>query len=75
MPVSEAIIGIDGTSMKEILIPAGTTVVVGIRSANLNTAVWGEDAREFKPERWLSPLPASVTDARIPGVYSNLYVN
>jgi len=26
----------------------------------------GEDAAEWKPDRWLSPLPSSVTDARVP---------
>ncbi|KAI0073418.1 hypothetical protein K474DRAFT_1710699 [Panus rudis PR-1116 ss-1] len=31
-----------------------------------------EDAKEWKPERWLSPLPQSVVDEHIPGIYSNL---
>ncbi|GLB40486.1 putative cytochrome P450 [Lyophyllum shimeji] len=30
------------------------------------------DAAEWKPERWLSPLPQAVQDAHIPGIYSNL---
>ena len=37
--------------------------------------MWGEDALEWKPERWLAPLPSTVADAKIPGVYSNLYVS
>ena len=32
------------------------------------------DALEWKPERWLSPLPQAVIDAHLPGVYSHLYV-
>lgn len=72
MPLSEPIPCLDGTTMKEIPVPAGTTVLIAIRPTNLNKDVWGDDVLEFKPERWLSPLPTTVTDARIPGVYSNL---
>jgi hypothetical protein len=32
----------------------------------------GEDALEFKPERWISPLPDAVGDAALPGVYFQL---
>ena len=72
MPLSEPITCVDGSSMGEIPVPAGTTIVVAIRPSNLNEELWGEDVLEFKPERWLSPLPSDVTEARIPGVYSNL---
>ncbi|KAI0716800.1 cytochrome P450 [Earliella scabrosa] len=72
MPLSEPITGVNGTELHEIPVPKDTTVVVGIYSANRNKAIWGDDALEWKPERWLSPLPSSVTEAKIPGVYSNL---
>lgn len=75
MPVSQPIMGVDGTSMNEVAVPAGTTIVIAIRSSNINKTVWGEDSLEFKPERWMGSLPSSVTESRIPGVYSNLYVN
>lgn len=58
--------------MSEIPVPQGTTVVVGIRASNLNPALWGDDVKEWKPERWLGNLPATITDAHLPGVYSNL---
>ncbi|TBU52591.1 hypothetical protein BD310DRAFT_831896 [Dichomitus squalens] len=32
----------------------------------------GDDAYEWKPERWLGPLPETVERAAIPGVYSHL---
>lgn len=60
--------------MREIPVPKDTTIYIGIRASNLDKRIWGEDALEFKPERWMSPLPSSVTEARIPGVYSNLWV-
>ncbi|KAL1706742.1 cytochrome P450 [Schizophyllum commune] len=72
LPFSKPIIGEDGREVSEVLVPAGTVVVIAIMNANRNKEIWGEDADEWKPERWLEPLPASVTDAHIPGVYGNL---
>ena len=67
-------IGVNGVPMKEIPVPKGTTIYVAIRASNLDKRIRGEDALEWKPERWLSPLPESVVNARIPGIYSHLYV-
>ena len=72
MPLSQPIRGVNGQMMSEVPLSKGTTVVIGIRACNLNTALWGDDARQWKPERWLGNLPGSITDARVPGVYSNL---
>lgn len=72
MPLSEPIVGNDGRLMKEIFVPAGTEIILASRAVNRDPSIWGEDAAEFKPERWLSPLPASVLDAHVPGVYANL---
>lgn len=72
MPLSEPMISVDRTTINEIPVPAGTTVIVAIRPVNQSKDIWGDDAKEFKPERWLSPLPSTVMDAHVPGVYSNL---
>ncbi|KAL1744127.1 cytochrome P450 [Schizophyllum fasciatum] len=72
MPFSKPVIGKDGREVSEVLVPAGTVMVIAIMNANRNKDIWGEDALEWKPERWLKPLPSTVTDAHIPGVYSNL---
>ena len=66
--------GVDGKLMNEIFVPKDTSVAVGLLASNRNKAIWGEDAEEWKPERWLSPLPESVGEAHVPGIYSNLYV-
>ena len=58
--------------MHEIFIPQNTDIIIGVLGWNCNKAVWGEDALEWKPERWLSPLPAKVTDSHVPSVYSHL---
>ena len=72
LPLSEPIRGVDGTLMKEIIVPKGTEVEIAIYTCNRNKSIWGEDALEWKPERWLNPLPDRVTNARVPGIYSNL---
>lgn len=72
IPVSEPIRGRNGEIIKEVMVPKHTQVFIGIRALNRSKVIWGEDANEWKPERWLSPLPKTVTQARIPGVYSNL---
>ena len=75
LPLSEPIRGRDGTMMSEVPIPKDTSVFVGIYTSNTRKALWGDDAYEWKPERWLSRLPDAVLDAKIPGVYSNLCVS
>jgi len=35
-------------------VPENTTLVISILAANHNKQIWGEDASEWRPERWLS---------------------
>ncbi|KAJ7476547.1 cytochrome P450 [Mycena latifolia] len=70
IPLSTPIIGVDGTEMNSITIPKGTTLVVAIGAANHNKRIWGEDAREFKPERWTNGKADMVT-AKMCGIYGN----
>ncbi|EIW54967.1 cytochrome P450 [Trametes versicolor FP-101664 SS1] len=72
LPLSEPVRGKDGRMMHELHIPKNTSVFIGINASNTNQALWGPDAYEWKPERWLAPLPDAVLDAKIPGVYANL---
>ncbi|KAH8115657.1 cytochrome P450 [Phellopilus nigrolimitatus] len=58
--------------IKEIPLKKKTTVIVSILGANRSKAIWGNDANEWKPERWLQPLPESVATAHLPGVYSQM---
>ena len=73
LPFGQPICPVDGSTTTSVLVPKGTIVYIAIYSCNRNKAIWGEDASEWKPERWLKELPVAVTDAHIPGVYSNLY--
>ena len=75
LPLAEPIHALDGKVLTEIPIPKGTFFFLGLRACNINKALWGEDAEEWKPERWLKDLPDNVSEARIPGVYSHLLVS
>ncbi|CAE6474028.1 unnamed protein product [Rhizoctonia solani] len=62
----------DGKSVvTHINVTKGTNIYLSIQAANMDERTWGEDAGEFRPDRWLQPLPESVTNARIPGLYSS----
>ncbi|KAF5382211.1 hypothetical protein D9615_004271 [Tricholomella constricta] len=72
LPLSVPIKGRDGREMHSIMVPKNTQVLISILNVNRDPTLWGPDASEWKPERWLSPLPKALHDARIPGVYSHL---
>ncbi|EPS99477.1 hypothetical protein FOMPIDRAFT_82654 [Fomitopsis schrenkii] len=72
LPLSKAIRTTDGKQTTSIFVPRGSKLLVGIIGCNWSKSLWGEDALEWKPERWLSPLPSTVSDAHVPGVYSNI---
>ncbi|KAF5331464.1 hypothetical protein D9758_015486 [Tetrapyrgos nigripes] len=72
IPLSQPVKGRDGKKITELYIPKGTTILLSFHNCNRNPALWGPDAFEWKPERWLSPLPKELVDAHIPGIYSHL---
>lgn len=72
MPLIEPLTGIDGKPISEVFIPKGTRVVLSLIHCNRDTLIWGPDADEWKPERWLNPLPDSVVNTKVPGIYSHL---
>ncbi|KAH9073511.1 cytochrome P450 [Lactarius deliciosus] len=71
LPLSSPIRDVDGCEVHEIFVPKNTNVFVQIHNLNRDPSIWGANAAEWKPERWLAPLPQSVTDANIQGVYAN----
>ncbi|KAI0826700.1 cytochrome P450 [Trametes gibbosa] len=72
LPLSAPIRGRDGTLMDAVPVKKGLRIFTDIRACNTNKELWGPDACEWKPERWLSPLPRALEEAHIPGVYSHL---
>ena len=62
--------------MTEVPIPRDTTIFANLRQCNIDPALWGEDADEWKPERWakLKEHERSETEPKLPGVFMNTYV-
>ena len=60
------------TVIREVPVKKGTEIVLSIFNANRSEAVWGEDAKDWKPERWIGKLPDEVSKAKLPGVYSSM---
>lgn len=42
------------TAILTQFVPKGTRIVLAAACTNVDTALWGDDSREFRPERWLS---------------------
>ncbi|KAJ3510386.1 hypothetical protein NLJ89_g4707 [Agrocybe chaxingu] len=72
LPLSVPVKGINGEDIDSLSVPKGTHIIVSILGSNRNPALWGLDALEWKPERWLKPLPETLIKARVPGIYSHL---
>lgn len=51
------------TTISGHFVPKGTTVVICPWAINTSKALWGDDAREFNPERWLGPGKANTGGA------------
>ena len=73
LPLMWPIKSVDGKcELREIPLPKNTNIMISVFNANRSKDIWGEDALEWKPERWLRPLPKEVVEAHIPGIYSNM---
>ncbi|CCO36125.1 Cytokinin hydroxylase [Rhizoctonia solani AG-1 IB] len=73
LPLQYPIKSKDGKkTITNLHVPKGAHMYLSVGSVNRDKQTWGEDAEQFNPDRWLQPLPSSVAQSRIPGVYSNL---
>lgn len=70
LPLTTPIIGVDGEVITSIAVPKGTLIYIGMSAVNHSKKIWGEDALEFKPERWSNGKADSV-NTKVCGVYSN----
>ncbi|KDR81977.1 hypothetical protein GALMADRAFT_240373 [Galerina marginata CBS 339.88] len=69
LPLSKPFIDRHGKLHHELRMKKGQSVAIPIIPINRAKALWGEDAKEFKPERWEN-LPEEVS--AIPGVWGNM---
>ena len=83
LPLSRPLVLNDGQTVSEIPVPKGTTIWVSIAGANRSRELWGENAADWKPERWLrggttnEPKIESIDHidmgkVKLPGVYSGM---
>ncbi|KAI0314380.1 cytochrome P450 [Amylostereum chailletii] len=69
LPLEFPVTGVDGSIIHELVVPKGVEFVVDILGVNRDPTIWGPDAAEWKPERWLSP--STEVKVQVPGVYAN----
>ncbi|QRW20851.1 glycosyltransferase family 31 protein [Rhizoctonia solani] len=55
---------LERTAMKDWTLPLQQQVILD--AANRDKQIWGDDANEFRPSRWLEELPLSVKDSNLP---------
>jgi len=53
IPLSEPVCTVSGKMTEGISIAKGTFISVPICAINRSSAIWGPDAKQFKPDRWL----------------------
>lgn len=81
IPLQNPITTLSGEKITSVRIRKGQIVHLPIENLNMAQSIWGLDAREFKPERWIvrdptsgaitgTAVPSSVGDG--PGVWSNV---
>ncbi|KAG2147476.1 cytochrome P450 [Suillus bovinus] len=54
IPLSEPVRTQSGKMTNSISIAKGSLIVIPIRAINRSSTIWGPDAKEFKPDRWLT---------------------
>ncbi|KAJ7762961.1 cytochrome P450 [Mycena metata] len=69
LPLSKPYIDRDGKAHDSLLIPKGQMMHIPILAVNTDPEIWGQDAHEFRPERW-EKIPERAS--AIPGVWANL---
>jgi len=71
IPLSIPIVDHNGITRHEIEVTKGQGIFVSTLAMNRDRSIWGEDAFEFRPERWLAPN-SHPRSFEIPGVYSGV---
>lgn len=66
IPLSQPIRMKDGSLVSNFPVRAGQPLIISIVTYNRRKDIWGDDALEFKPDRWLR-LPDAVRNNGIPG--------
>ncbi|OJA16324.1 hypothetical protein AZE42_08377 [Rhizopogon vesiculosus] len=78
LPLQFPVRSASGEEINAVPVAENQRIVMSILAANHNQAVWGEDASDWKPERWLNSsqgdTPGVKDGVRYTGVYSSMCV-
>ncbi|GBE77352.1 predicted protein [Sparassis crispa] len=69
IPLETPFVDVRGQTHNYIRIDKGSDIFISVLALSRAKSLWGEDAHEFKPERWISGVPDAV--ASISGVWGN----
>ncbi|KAG2078937.1 cytochrome P450 [Suillus decipiens] len=76
VPLQFPVRSASGEEIDAVQVAKNQRLVISILAANHNQAVWGKDASEWKPDRWLkSPqgvTPGDKDPVKYPGIYSSM---
>lgn len=72
LPLGAPVRSAAGAEVDHLCVRAGQDLIVGFGEVNRLKSVWGADAYEWRPERWMEAFPPSVGEARIAGPFANL---
>ncbi|KAJ8515829.1 hypothetical protein ONZ45_g6795 [Pleurotus djamor] len=61
VPLSKPVTTISGEEINQVFIPKGTKIAASVTAYNRNKGVWGPDADEFNPDRWLNRQKPAVS--------------
>ncbi|KAI6040734.1 cytochrome P450 [Pisolithus marmoratus] len=71
IPLSEPVLTRSGELVDSISVAKGTRIGISITCMNRSSAIWGPDAKKFRPERWLEEAGIPKKAQEIQG-YRNL---
>ncbi|KAJ6506844.1 cytochrome P450 [Mycena sanguinolenta] len=69
VPLAAPVTDTNGKVHETLRIRKGEAIHIPINALNRDFEIWGEDALEFRPERWEFPPPAA---SAIPGVWGHM---
>ncbi|KAF7298637.1 hypothetical protein MIND_00810800 [Mycena indigotica] len=70
LPLAQPVVDREGRTHWSLPIRKGQMVHIPIGGVNTSTETWGEDALEFKPDRW-DNIPAAARE--VPSIWGNIF--
>ncbi|KAI0051608.1 cytochrome P450 [Auriscalpium vulgare] len=70
IPLDSSFVDVNGVERNTVRVAKGDKISLPLQTINVSKKLWGDDAEEFRPERWLdNSIPTAVR--AIPSIYSN----